>query len=145
MQILKINIGNILLNKIKEMICQGKKQTISFFESMLKLWGGVELWYIYYITLVTLCEYILQKQIRSIFRLCGCNTSWLYLLFLLVAKRWRCHQSIIRWQLNLSKYSRRTLRLPPVLHFWTSGTALMHKWYFHLLFWISSVFFHFFL
>ena len=42
-----------------------------FFESMLKLWGGVELWYIYYITLVTLCKYLLQPQIRSTCLQCG--------------------------------------------------------------------------
>nr|DAG66025.1 MAG TPA: hypothetical protein [Bacteriophage sp.] len=49
------------------MICQGKKQTISFFEFIFKLWGGVELWYTYYITFITLCKYISRKQIRSIF------------------------------------------------------------------------------
>lgn len=57
------------------MICQGKKQIISFFEPMIKLWGGVELWYIYYITFITLCQCVLRKRIRNIFRQYGCNTK----------------------------------------------------------------------
>lgn len=57
------------------MICQGKKQTISFFEFIFKLWGGVELWYTYYITFITLCKYISRKQIQSTFRQYGCNAN----------------------------------------------------------------------
>nr|DAG56212.1 MAG TPA: hypothetical protein [Caudoviricetes sp.]DAP52147.1 MAG TPA: hypothetical protein [Caudoviricetes sp.] len=91
MRILKINIGNILLNKIKEMICQGIETDHLFFEFISKLWGGVELWYIYYITFITLCKYISWKQIRNTFRQCGCSTSRFCLLFLSATKRWQCH------------------------------------------------------
>lgn len=45
-------------------------------------------------------------------------------------------------QSGLSRCSHHTLRLPPVLHFWTSGTVLMHKWYLRLPFWKASVLFH---
>ena len=50
------------------MICQGIETDHLFFEFISKLWGGVELWYIYYITFITLCKYISWKQIRSIFQ-----------------------------------------------------------------------------
>ena len=42
--------------------------------------------------------------------------------------------NIVKLQSDLSMCSLRMLHLPPVLHFWTSGTGSVRRSYFHLLF-----------